>query len=209
MKLTQLLIKVGLMHGPAEPEGAAPAAQAAEPSEPTFEKRILKLEELRAQAGEAKAAQEERDLGLGKTFDQIYQEKGIAPTPKGLSLSELHALVEGKSDAEARALLTRAITDKGAKVNEVLLEAQQRDAALDEYEELLGVRVERWAEAAKRKAESLREQAQHLLSEAKATEERIEEIRAKADAWRTTKHAAEDEVERLARLLLDDKDEKA
>lgn len=204
MKLTQLLIKVGLLHGPADAEGTAPAPADAPPAA-VFEKRILKLEELRAQAGEAREKQEERDLGLGLTFQDIYTAAGIGATPKGLSLSELHALVAGKPEVEARQLLEKAIKDRGADLNEVLLDAQQRDAALDKYEELLGTRVDRWAEATKRKADSLREQAQHLLKQAREADERIEEIRAKAEEWRKSKHAAEDEVERLARLLLNEK----
>lgn len=204
MKLTQLLIKVGLLHGPADSGGTAPAPAEAPPTA-VFEKRILKLEELRTQAGEAREKQEERDLGLGLTFQDIYAAAGIGNTPKGLSLSELRALVAGKPEAEARQLLEKAIRDKGADLNEVLLDAQQRDAALDKYEELLGTRVSRWEADTKRKADALREQAQHLLKQAREAEERIEVIRAKAEEWRKSKHAAEDEVEHLARLLLNEK----
>lgn len=201
MKLTQLLIKVGLLHGPSDPESTAPAPAEAPPT-PVFEKRILKLEELRAQSGEAREKQEERDLGLGLTFQDIYQVAGIEATPKGLSLSELHALVAGKPEAEARQLLEKAIRDKGADLNEVLLDAQQRDAALDKYEEVLGSRFGRWEADTRRRADSMREQAQHLLKQAREAEERIEELRAKVEEWRKSKHAAEDEVEHLARLLL-------
>lgn len=200
MKLTQLLIKVGILHAPAEPE---PVAGAAAPAAPAFEKRILKLDDLRAQAGENKARQEELELGLGIGFDRIFAAAGIGETPKGLSLPALHDLVEGKADPEAREILTRAITEKGAQVNEVLLDAQQRDVALDKYEQLLDTRVERFAEAAKRKAEGLREEAQRLLSEAKATEERVGQIRAMAEEWRQRKRTEEVHLEALGRVLID------
>lgn len=199
MKLTQLLIRLGILQASAEPDPAAPGPAGAAP----FEKRILKLEELRARSEADQARQEELALGLGLGFEQIYAAAGIGDMPKGLTLEALHDLVEGKPEAEARRILADTLQAAGAERNEVLLAAQQRDHALDQFEELLRRKLDRWEEASRRKAASLREEAQRLLAEAGEVEARIGEIRAKAQAWCAEKEAVDSEAERIAALLVE------
>lgn len=201
MKLTNLLVRLGLVYGgPAE--GQDPPA-AVEPSRPVFQKVVRRLEDMRAEDRAAGAEAEEAALGLHRTFAEIYREAGLGEPPGGLSLEELDRQVKGLSEEEARVAVLATLQEKGAPVREVLLDGHRRDVALDRYEADLEVRVADWERAAEDRARALLREARELEERARQLQERIPAVKQELAAWKARKHEEEDLFELLGRMLAD------
>ncbi|MBM3464706.1 MAG: hypothetical protein FJX76_21625 [Armatimonadetes bacterium] len=195
MKLTLLLIKLGLL---------APAAEAPTVDLPPLEKRVLKLADMRREADAAREREEEAALGLDVSLEKIYEEAGIATPAHGLTGDALVENIRGKSDSDARADLLIVLTEKNAPREEVLEDARRRDEALDRHEERLVARVTDWVEDARAEVTRKRDHARRLLAEADGLETRIPEVETRLSAWRARKEERESGLERLGLLLAPD-----
>ncbi len=196
MKLTHLLVKIGLVYGGGD--GPAPAAETPSPP-PT---RHLDLEELRRQDREEEGRGLLATLELDKSFAEIYRESGIGEPPGGVRLDELDRLVAGLPPAEARLAVLAALNEKGAPVREVLLDGQRRDQALDAFEQELVQRVEAGSRALRLKADDLLRQAGELEAQARELKARVPELEQALGAWKKRKHEEEDLMELLGSMLV-------
>ncbi len=189
MKLTRLLVTLGLVHDatrsvPAREEEVAPV--------PT---QVLSLEELRVQEAHDRARGEAADLGLDKTWEEIYREHGLGDPPGGICLEELDRQVQGLSEEEARLVVLGSLQEKGAPVREVLLDGQRRDEALDAHEQVLEQQV-----AARRSA--LEQRVAELTREARTLQLRSADLQAALEAWKKRKREEEDLMELLGGMLV-------
>ncbi len=188
MKLTRLLVQLGLVHERA-PEKASPAEEPA-----PLSTVVLSLEDLRARALDDQVRQEATELGLEKSWEEIYREQGLGEPPGGVCLEELDRKVQGLSEDEARVLVLGILKEKGAPIREVLLDGQSRDEALDAYEILLEKRV------ALRRA-ALEQRMDELNREVQALQARSADLQAALEAWKQRKREEEDLMELLGGML--------
>lgn len=196
MKLTSLLVKIGLVHGALD--GSAPAAETL----PPLATRRMNLEELRRQDREEEGRGLMALLELDKSFAEIYRESGIGEPPAGVRLEELDRLVADLSPEEARLAVLAALKEKGAPVREVLLDGQRRDQVLDAFEQELEQRVEAESRALGLRAEDLERQARDLEAQARELKARVPELERALKEWKKRKHEEEDLMELLGSMLV-------
>ncbi|MEW6277473.1 MAG: hypothetical protein AB1758_02540, partial [Candidatus Eremiobacterota bacterium] len=195
MKLTNLLVKLGLWSDP----GEAPAAEPEKPpaTAPNHEKRIVSMEGLKREKQEREEALTAAQLGLEATPEQIYRAAGISAPPHGWTLEKVgHELETGHAGD-----LVLRLAEHKVRVEDLLADGQRKDHSLDRYEEHLDVKVGGFLLSSTHKAEDLRRQARELLSEADRLEAGQQEVKGRLEAWRAVKRATEDELERVAGLL--------
>ncbi len=196
MKLTALLVKIGLVYG-----GGAPPESPSEPPSP-ISTRQIDLEELRRQDRQERGRGALAALGLDKTFAEIYRESGIGDPPSGVCLEDLDRLVAGLPVEEARLVVMATLQEKGAPIREVLLDGQRRDQALDAYEQALEERVAEEGKGLEQQAADLLRQARDLESRARDLQGRVPELQQALQAWKKRKHEEEDLMELLGSMLV-------
>lgn len=189
MKLTRLLVTLGLVHE------AKPSVAAQEEEVVPVRTQVLSLEELRVQEIHDRSRREAADLGLDKTWEEIYREHGLGDPPGGICLEDLDRQVQGLSEEEARLVVLGVLQEKGAPVREVLLDGQRRDEALDAHERLLEKQV-----AARRSG--LEQRVAELTREARALQLRSADLQAALEAWKKRKREEEDLMELLGGMLV-------
>ena len=199
MKLTNLLVKIGLVYG-GPPSGGEDPAQV-EPPKPAFQKVVRRLEDMRAEDRATSADAEEAALGLRRTFPEIYREAGLGDPPGGLSLEDLDRQVSGLSEDEARLAVLGTLKEKGVPLREVLLDGHRRDQALDRYEADLEGRMADWERSTESRAQALLREARELEERARQLRERIPALKQELAAWKVRKHDEEDLMELLGRML--------
>lgn len=198
MKLGRLLEKLGLWSDGVDDE--APKKAAAPAEEPKkFEKRTVSLDSLRQQRAEAdrqvESGKTAAGLGLEATPEQIYTAAGVKTPDHGWTLPRLAR--ELKPDDELALLLA----EHKLTPESLLEDGLARDSALDRFEDHLDSKVASYLDDVAVKLTELDEQVR-LLEEKRAhlLGER-EDVQKRLDSWRASKHAAEDELERVAGLL--------
>lgn len=201
MKLTTLLQKMGLIHG-GDDEAAVDSPAAAQ--EERFQTRLVSLADMRDQDRESLSQAQEEALGLHKSFAEIYEEARIGAPTHGISLDDLDRLIQGLPEEEARVRILGIIREKGAPLEEVLIDGQRRDQALDDYERSLEQRVAAWEQGLEEKARALLREASELERQAKELQARVPGLRRELADWKQRKHEEEDLFELLGRMLADE-----
>lgn len=197
MKLGKLLEKLGLWSDGIDDE--APKKPPAPAEEKKFEKRSVSLDTLRQQRAEAdrqvESGKTAAGLGLEATPDQIYTAAGVKDPGHGWTLARLAR--ELKPDDN----LALILAEHEIPAESLIEDGLARDNALDRYEEHLDARVASYLDDAAFKLSELEEQARVINEKIAHLQRERADVEKRLDGWRAAKHAAEDELERVAGLV--------
>lgn len=194
MKVFNLLEKLGLW-APA----AAPAAAGAPAAEPRPEKRVVSLDALKKARSETlrkiEANVHDSDLRLDSTPEQIYETVGIGIPEHGWSLDRL---AREASSPEQVVLL---LAEHKLPAQSLLEDGVKRDQALDEFEEQLDAKLAVHLGVVDDQIATLEAQAREIQEKAERLRRERVDLLGRMKQWRIRKHAAEDELERVAALV--------
>jgi chromosome segregation ATPase len=193
VKILQVLEKLGLWAAaPAAPAGAAAA-------EPRPEKRVVSLEALKKARAETlrkiEANVHDEDLSLDSTPEQIYSTVGIVAPENGWTLERL------AREAATPEQVVLLLAEHKLAAQTLLEDGVRRDQALDQFEEQLDARLTAHLGVIDDQVATLEAQAREILEKAERLKTDRREVLARMKQWRSRKHAAEDELERVAALV--------
>lgn len=195
MKLGSLLEKLGLWSDGVDDK--LPAKPKSE--EKKYEKKTVSLESLRAAKAEAareiESGQASARLGLEATLPQIYTAAGLKDPEHGWTLERLGRELKDGDDV-ALVLAEHKIAPES-----LLEDGFRRDQALDRFEEHLDGKVQAFLASSKDKVAELEDQMRELAERAEKLRQEQRDVQERLNAWRTRKHASEDELERVAALV--------
>lgn len=193
MKVFQVLEKLGLWAG-----APAPAAGAAAP-EPRAEKRVVSLEALKRARAETlrkiEANVHDEDLSLDSTPEQIYAKVGIAEPENGWTLDRL------AREAASPEQVVLLLAEHKLAAQALLEDGVRRDQALDQFEEQLDARLIGHLGVVDDQVATLEAQAREIQEKTERLKSERRDLLARMKQWRSRKHAAEDELERVAALV--------
>ena len=210
--VTQLLQKMGLVHGEEPPiqideMDASITASDSETSEPPTDSlrtvstapRVVKLPKPRFE----ESLGQDQIVPLEYPFEEVYEKAGVTVPEHGFTVYKLLEMVEAEEMAglepQARAqvitgMLTR-LPGGGVDIADIAHDAAQRDRALDAFEEFLGCRVADAMVASDSENEELQAEIDRITKSHQerivANQSRVQEERDRFESWRVSKRLEE------------------